>query len=944
MKKLLPFLGLCLFSSMQAQVCFQPHFELTAGSNVTAVTSADVNNDGNPDLICADFSDVMVFLGDGAGNFGTGTTYSVMNPMMICTGDFNKDGNIDLACPSPGGGSIYIATGNGDGTFNTFNSIGNGYPTACTADFNKDGNPDLAATNNSATSSVWLGDGTGAFTGPGSYGVGAGDQWICSADFNGDGNPDLATANQNANNVSVLMGNGDGTFQTKVNYSLPGGLSPNVIVTADFNGDSKTDLATSNGNSCNMSVLLNSGTGTFTAASYTAVCVGGSLWGLVPADYDSDGKMDIALVQNNNMNSTTVEVFLGDGTGAFTGSPYQFDSDFGPRGICGGDFNKDGKPDLATANFSSGTLSVLLNSPPPVVKANADNDTLCAGLPVILTGSGAATYTWTGGVHDGSPFPVTSSQTFTVTGTDANGCIDTDTIFIKVNNLPPVSFVATATFVCSGNSVTLTGSGASTYTWSGGVTDGVPFTPSPGGQSYTVTGTDANGCSKDTSVYITVNTTPTVTINSNSPVCAGDTLFITCYGASSYNWTGPGAFSSVSPAITIANAQPASSGAYTVTGSNAGCSGTATITAVVNPLPVVTASPTNTTVCLSAQVALHGGGAMIYTWSNGINNGTPFPATATQTYTVTGTDANSCKNTATATVNVVSPATPQLCMVTVDSLSLNNVIIWEKTSYTNVDTFLVYRDTANNAYGLIGKVPYDSLSMFTDTVRSRFAANGDPRASSWRYKIAIKDTCGNIGPKSPYHQSIFMQNNAGNFSWSDYKIEGQPIPVPALSNYVFKRDNFHTGNYTVIQTLSASSVSYTDAQYSTYQATADWRIETTWSISCTPSMRYGNNQIYATIVKSKSNIANNRQVGIKQLTDNNLVKIYPNPAHESITVTSPASASELIISDLIGNSVKQVPLHGEKNTIDISGLAKGVYMVQVKSGGNILSTQKIIIQ
>lgn len=264
----------------------------------------------------------------------------------------------------------------------------------------------------------------------------------------------------------------------------------------------------------------------------------------------------------------------------------------------------------------------------------------------------------------------------------------------------------------------------------------------------------------------------------------------------------------------------------------------------------------------------------------------------------------------------------------------------------NADTFYVYRDTANNAYGLIGKVSYDSLSMFTDTVRSLYAANGDPRASSWRYKLAMKDSCGNMSAMGPYHQSIFMQNNSGNFSWTDYKIEGQTVPVPALSNYLFKRDNLANGNYALIQTLSASSVSYTDVQYSTYQSTADWRIETLWSISCTATLRSGNNGISSAIIRSKSNISNNRAIGIKKNAGSfTMFTAYPNPASALITVECRTRNAELILNDVLGNTVRQINATEEKTAIDISDLQDGVYFITVKDkDSKTTSTQRIVVQ
>ena len=125
----------------------------------------------------------------------------------------------------------------------------------------------------------------------------------------------------------------------------------------------------------------------------------------------------------------------------------------------------------------------------PTVTANASSAAVCSGAAETLTGSGASSYVWSNGVTNGAVFNPTTTNTYTVTGTDANGCANTATQLINVNTLPTVIANATSSSVCNGGSVTLTGSGASSYSWSGGVTNGVAFNPNIT-TTYTVTGTD----------------------------------------------------------------------------------------------------------------------------------------------------------------------------------------------------------------------------------------------------------------------------------------------------------------------------------------------------------------------------------------------------------------------------------------------------------------------
>ncbi|HXU27590.1 MAG TPA: T9SS type A sorting domain-containing protein, partial [Bacteroidia bacterium] len=179
---------------------------------------------------------------------------------------------------------------------------------------------------------------------------------------------------------------------------------------------------------------------------------------------------------------------------------------------------------------NSDMITVTVNSLPNV-QANATATVVCAGNMTTLTASGTATtYTWSGSVIDGTAFAPTNTNTYSVTGTDGNNCVNSDVVIVTVNTLPTVQANATATVVCAGQSTTLTGSGATTYTWTTSVVDGVAFAPTAT-DTYTVTGTDVNNCTNIASVMVTVNSlpaTPTVTQ-------AGNVLSSSVSGTS-YQW------------------------------------------------------------------------------------------------------------------------------------------------------------------------------------------------------------------------------------------------------------------------------------------------------------------------------------------------------------------------------------------------------------------------
>ncbi|MGZ3942980.1 MAG: PKD domain-containing protein, partial [Bacteroidia bacterium] len=290
------------------------------------------------------------------------------------------------------------------------------------------------------------------------------------------------------------------------------------------------------------------------------------------------------------------------------------------------------------------SVVVLVNAT-PTVSAGADQS-VCVGSSVTLTGSGATTYTWNGGITDGTPFtPAVGSYTYTVNGTDANGCTNKDSAVVTVNATPTVSAGADQS-VCVGNPITLSGSGAATYTWSGGITDGTPFTPTAGSYTYVVNGTDANGCTGKDSAYVTVYILPPVNAGGDLGVCEGTSVTLSASGATTYTWNG---------GVTDGTPFTPTTGSYTyvVNGTDAnGCTNKDSVYVTINPTPTVSAGA-DQAICAGTTVTLSGSGASTYTWNGGVTNGTPFtPAVGSYTYTVNGTDANGCTNKDSVTVTV----------------------------------------------------------------------------------------------------------------------------------------------------------------------------------------------------------------------------------------------------------------------------------------------------
>jgi hypothetical protein len=295
----------------------------------------------------------------------------------------------------------------------------------------------------------------------------------------------------------------------------------------------------------------------------------------------------------------------------------------------------------ACGSYAVSSKTVLVK-PNPTVGANPSSATVCSGGNVTLSGTGASSYVWTGGITNAVSFVSSSTLNYTVTGTAANGCTATAVSAVNVTPNPTVTANTTATSVCAGGNVTLSGSGANSYVWTGGVTNNVAFSPSSS-NTYTITGT-TGACSGTASINIPVNPNPTVTANTTTnTVCAGGNITLTGGGATTYTWTG-GASNNVAFA-------PSTSTTYVVTGLTGNCTGTAAVAITVNAAPPVTANATSTLVCSGSSVTLTGGGASTYTWSGSVVDGAAFAPAGTAVYTVTGTGSNGCNKT--ATVNVV---------------------------------------------------------------------------------------------------------------------------------------------------------------------------------------------------------------------------------------------------------------------------------------------------
>jgi Bacterial Ig-like domain (group 3)/FG-GAP-like repeat/FG-GAP repeat len=348
-----------------------------AGDNAAVAVAADFNGDGKPDLAVMDSlqNAVTILQGNGDGTFtlvnviyGVGTTPCVFNGQSNCAiagGDFNHDGHTDLALTSGGDNTVTILLGNGDFTFTAASgspiTVGNFPEAVKVGDFNSDGLLDLAVANaNDNTLSILLGNGDGTFTAASGspISVGAFPFFLAVADFNGDSKSDVAVVNGNDGTVTILLGNGDGTFTPASGSPIAVGNGPCPIVAADFNGDGVVDLAVANFDDSDVVILLGNGDGTFTAGPESPITVGSQPFAMVSGDFNDDGNTDLAV---DNYGGQTLTILLGVGNGSFAPpGPVTVLGD-SPNDLVAADFNGDGTTDLAIPELGDNDVTILLN-------------------------------------------------------------------------------------------------------------------------------------------------------------------------------------------------------------------------------------------------------------------------------------------------------------------------------------------------------------------------------------------------------------------------------------------------------------------------------------------------------------------------------------------------------------------------------------------------------
>ena len=664
------------------------------------------------------------------------------------------------------------------------------------------------------------------------------------------------------------------------------------------------------------------------------------LWGPYAISLDASENIFIADELNNRIRKVVASTGIISTIAGRTNSMY--------------DYNGDGIA-ADTADLYD-PWGVAVDASGNVYIADADNNRIrkvnTNGIISTIAGNGVSASHGNGGPADSSevyrPFGVYVDACGGVYITEYGGSYSIRKI--SDYNVSVSTTKTSCNGVCDGtiNVSASGGAGSYTYSWNGGLGSGSSPTNICSG-TYMVIVNDANGCKVN--AYATVSQPNVLSIlaaQTHSASCINDGSA----SASVSGGTAPYTYAwSNSSSINTASGLSAGNYSLMVTDNN-NCVATQTVTIAPN-LVQIGFSNTNPSCHWgvnqgngSISTLVSGGTSPYsYSWSNG-GITSSISGICAGNYTLTATDTNGCFATQVdnlSNASVIYSSAP-ICMVTVDSASQHNIVVWDKTPFNDVDSFLIYRETTTNVYKCIGSQSYASLSQFIDTVRTLYFPNtGNPNAGTYRYKIQMFDTCGNYSQLSPYHNTIYILNNSGTFYWTQpYTIENGANPV---SSYVLMRDNLSNGNWQQVNSVAGSQQTVADPLYTVYQSTASWRVQTVWNITCTPTLRLNGNQtISSSFSSSFSNTYSNNTTSIHNNYINSQILVYPNPTNGVFVIETNSTEKQIVqVFDVNGKLVITQTINGT-TSIDASNLNEGVYNMTIIGNEGVANKRLVIVR
>lgn len=1067
---------------------FSSAVNYAASTNPRALIARDLNSDGKMDLAVTNlsFNNVSILIGTGIGTFSAAVNYTVGGtfPISITSADYDLDGILDLSTSNTNSGNVSILKGSGLGTFSvvaTYTTGTNAF-SSIASDFNEDGKFDLAVANSGSNNmSVLLNTSlplvpnsnflistskcTGSniiFTDKSTY---APTSWswtfpAATPSVSTLQNPTVFYSSAGTYTATLIASNGIGAgtqfTQTFVVNATPNLSLSKVPPKCFLACDGEISSVVSGGNAPYTYSWAPSGN---TSANQLGLCAG-NYTATVSDVNNCIMSKTVSLVSppilssfiNGNQTiceggSTTLSANTSGGTGPYS---YSWTPNVALNSTV--DLNVNANPTANQAYSLSATdangcnvvSSVTVNvNALPTLTISVSNSTLCAGNSTTLSVSGANTYTWSPGGLGGGIINVTPSSTtiYTVLGTNTlTGCKGTSISEISIVSNPTISAVTNQTAICTGNSATLSATGAISYTWNPGNLIGsdvvvnptsttiytvigssglcsdeklvgltVNLTPSntaflsaseicagssatvfangSGANSFTWNPGSINGpsivvnpsitttyslvstnsltsCSNLSSVTLTVNTTPTVSIDlglgaGNSTICSGTTLTITTNAlpTAAVNYT----LSSITETLTGSTftTAPLANETYTLVGeSSSGCiSGETSSLLTVNPTPTISVIG-NTTICKGSTALLTASGATSYTWSSGVNTSSvSLTPTVTTTYTVTGENGNGCYNSFSITVSIIP------------NKNINGVV--SSTIGGTSGEVILYKYTLGlSKWDSITTVPFSSSYSFADIDSALYVVRAIPTATniqvtygsnalSWKDATVINHGCAvnsiqnidlvpltQLTPGPGVFSGVieqasgFGQRNSNSTFVSLFP--GQPI------GGIVVKGGRNPGGQMFVQTITNAAGEYTLAGIPLSSGTDDYFI-----MVDIPGL--DTNGTYHRVISTGNSLFENLNFTVDSMyinpignvtsisTDESLlghqIQIFPNPANDFVNLKYELNNTahiQIEMYSILGEKVMMIEPSSikEKNkynhSIDLKALSSGIYFIKFK--------------
>ena len=703
------------------------------------------------------------------------------------------------------------------------------------------------------------------------------------------------------------------------------------------------------GSACGGGGISGSGSGTGGGVAFTSGGAGGSNYGV--GGFGGGGGTD----SFNNRRGGGGGGYSGGGGAGSTTTGY-------PEGGGGGSFN-GGANQTNTSGFNlagDGAVIITAKCSVSITSTGAFSLTpsICSGNSVTLTANSASlnTFSWSNGSNGNSiAVAPTSNTSYTVMGTSST-CTAFAIVTVSVNSsAPSLTITSSSSSVCLGKTATLSAAGAVNYTWTGGISNGVSFTPTVT-SNYTVTG--SNGCGNSTSVTsISVAPLPVGIIASNTNVCAGSaTSFSVVSTGTAFTWA-PGNFTTNFSTYAVS---PTVATVYSVAVSDGTCSGTSSINITVSPIPTIGLSVTNTNVCVGETFTANATGGNSYTWMpiNQTGSVISLSIASPTLLVVTGNNQFGC--TASAQQIILVKATPQI------SASPNNSIVCSGspvvlTASGSADTY----SWSNQPAG-----PSTTLNPIANGIYTVIGTNTTTgcQASATTAVNVITTSVSITSPSAicAGESATLTGNGADSYLWDNgspfvsititpsataiYSVTGTTSTLNLTCQSTASVQLVVNQNPTVTATAVRTVMCKGETQIITASgaSTYSWNNgATTSTISITPSVSTIQNM---TVVgtsslncSGKATVIVNVQAcnSIDEITTT-LLSVYPTPAHTSLTVQSERKVDVKLMNQL-GQVVYSNEFQEGINTIDLSSLAKGLYFLTAEGSGKVES-HKIIIE